>query len=112
MSKEGQPFGQLKQRASLLDSQTVTLLPLSQLETCLADIDPDHLTPLIQSSHDLIVPQKGAGQVNQLPLVIRERDVRYQARRAVLYRRLLQSYPYNRPRQSGAKVKRASESFF
>ena len=32
-----------------------------------------------------------------LPLVIRERDVRYQFKRVVLYRRLLQGYPYTRP---------------
>ena len=32
-----------------------------------------------------------------LPLVIRERDVRYQFKRIVLYRRLLQGYPYTRP---------------
>ena len=32
-----------------------------------------------------------------LPLVIRERDVRYQFKRTVLYRRLLQGYPYTRP---------------
>ena len=32
-----------------------------------------------------------------LPLVIRERDVKYQFKRIVLYRRLLQGYPYTRP---------------
>ena len=32
-----------------------------------------------------------------LPLVIRERDVRYQFKRIVLYRRLLEAYPYTRP---------------
>jgi len=32
-----------------------------------------------------------------LPLVIRENDVRYQFKRAVLFRRLLQGYPYHRP---------------
>merc|ERR1719290_864221 len=37
VTKEGQSFGQLKQRAALYD-QTVILLPLSQLENCLSDI--------------------------------------------------------------------------
>jgi TBC domain-containing protein kinase-like protein len=36
-------------------------------------------------------------QVANLPLVIKERDVRYQFSRIVLYRKLLQGYPFKRP---------------
>lgn len=38
-----------------------------------------------------------AEETASLPLVIKERDVRYQFKRTVLYRRLLQGYPYTRP---------------
>ena len=36
-------------------------------------------------------------KVANLPLVIKERDVRYQFSRIVLYRKLLQGYPFKRP---------------
>ena len=39
----------------------------------------------------------GGGGTDQLPVLIRERDVVYQYCRVTLYRRLLQGYPYARP---------------
>ena len=36
-------------------------------------------------------------QVANLPLQIKERDVKYQFSRIVLYRKLLQGYPFKRP---------------
>ena len=36
-------------------------------------------------------------QVANLPLVIKERDVKYQFSRIVLYRKLLHGYPFKRP---------------
>jgi len=98
VSKEGQAFGQLKQRASLLDN-TVILLPISQLESCLSDIPAEHMFPLIESFSEMSPPSddQSGDQMAKLPLVIRERDVRYQTRRCILYRRLLQSYPFKRP---------------
>ena len=39
-----------------------------------------------------------ADETAALPLVIKEGDVKYQFKRIVLYRRLLQCYPFQRPR--------------
>jgi len=52
-----------------------------------------HSTKLLQDEF----VQLNFFQVANLPLVIKERDVRYQFSRIVLYRKLLQGYPFKRP---------------
>jgi hypothetical protein len=74
-----------RQRAALYDP-TIISLPIDQLVHCLAGVAKSELMPCLADS--------GTVAANTLPLVIRERDVRYQCRRAVLYRRLLQGYPF------------------
>ena len=84
---EGQAIGQPKQRGSLYDSTIITL-PLSQLQTCVENMATDILIPLLESKEDHDKEMKG------LPLVIRERDVKYQCSRVIIYRKLLQGYPF------------------
>ena len=93
---EGQPFGQPKQRAALLDP-TVIVLPIGQLQNCLNQMPPGQLLPSIISDEPR-PPGDAPDQMTSLPLVIRERDVKYQCRRASLYRRLLYAYPFKRSR--------------
>ena len=81
-----QEFGVPRQRAALYDPTIITL-PIEQLVQCLAGVPQSQLLPCLADGAK-------AGDANTLPLVIRERDVRYQCRRAVLYRRLLQGYPF------------------
>ena len=88
---EGQAVGQPKQRGSLYDSTIVTL-PLSQLQTCIDNIELDILTPLLET------PEPHYEEMKTLPLVIRERDVKYQASRVILYRKLLQGFPFRERR--------------
>ena len=84
---EGQAIGQPKQRGSLYDSTIITL-PLSQLQACVDNMDTDILIPLLETKEEHDKEMKG------LPLVIRERDVKYQCSRVIIYRKLLQGYPF------------------
>ena len=84
---EGQAIGQPKQRGSLYDSTIVTL-PLSQLQACVDNMDTDILIPLLETKGEHDKEMKG------LPLVIRERDVKYQCSRVIIYRKLLQGHPF------------------
>ena len=88
---EGQTIGQPKQRGSLYDTTTITL-PMSQLQTCVDNIDLDILTPLLETHEEHYKEMK------TLPLVIRERDVKYQCARVILYRKLLQGFPFREKR--------------
>ena len=78
-------FGVPRQRAALYDS-TVILLPMEQLTHCLSSLSRSELLPTLK--------ELKTAEVNKLPLIIREKDVRFQCRRTVVYRRLLQSYPF------------------
>jgi len=82
---EGQEFGVPRQRGALLD-HTIINLPLDQLIHCLNTLPTKYLLPTIQDIDD--------GEINTLPLVIKEKDVRLQCRRVIAYRTLLQGYPY------------------
>ena len=88
---EGQTIGQPKQRGSLYDTTTITL-PMSQLQTCVDNIDLDILTPLLETHEEHYKEMK------TLPLVIREKDVKYQCARVILYRKLLQGFPFREKR--------------
>ena len=91
---EGQTVGQPRQRGALFDP-AVSSLSRGQLESCLAGSDPPCLLPLLEPPQAGPAPQPHPAQ---LPLVIRERDVRYQSARVALYRRLLQSFPHRAQR--------------
>ena len=117
---EGHAQGQTKERSSLYD-QSIVCLNLSQLTSCLDSLSFDELYPTCEEilskdanfkdnfmSHEGRVDEisnktsfkqieNAIEETMSLPLVIRERDVRYQFIRIVLYRRLLQGYPYTRP---------------
>jgi len=88
-TSEGQTFGQPKQRHTLYD-RTIVTLPINQLETSLDLVGRDQLVPLIDTEE----PPDKEGRA--LPLVIREKDIRYQSGRVVLYRRLLQAFPHRK----------------
>ena len=82
-ASEGQTFGQPMQRHTLYT-------PITQLEACLYLVSRDHLNPLIDTEESLDKESRS------LPLVIRERDVKYQSSRVVRYRRLLQAFPHRK----------------
>jgi TBC domain-containing protein kinase-like protein len=116
---EGHVQGQIKERSSLYDPSIISL-NLSQLASCLDSLSSDDLYPTCeeQLSNAFQIKSDVASKISgikegsnmfskliesvveetaSLPLVIKERDVRYQFKRTVLYRRLLQGYPYTRP---------------
>ena len=74
-------------RGSLYDTTIITL-SLAQLQTSIDNIDLDILTPLLECN------ENHYREMKTLPLVIRERDVKYQCSRVILYRKLLQGYPF------------------
>lgn len=84
---EGQEFGAPRQRAALYD-KTIITLPLQQLINCLSSLSRSDLLPTLSELRN--------AEPNKLPLIIREKDVRFQCRRTVAYRRLLQGYPFRK----------------
>lgn len=95
---EGEEFGHEKDKAYLLDDSVLTL-PLEPLRHRLRDIDPEIYYPLIEyemngySSSSCLSTLK---ETAKLPLVIKEKDVEYQLYRIILFKRLLEAYPYKR----------------
>ena len=100
---EGHVEGLSKERSSLHDPQVV-VLPLDQLRQSLSEMTPDDCYPFMLNGHDggEAASRKDtdiqSDDTANLPLVIKEGDVKYQFKRIVLYQRLLQSYPYQRAR--------------
>ena len=92
---EGHAVGQVKERCTLYDPK-VMVLPMSQLKSCLKDLNPEDFFPLLMGSHKNGNSVSDFDDSSSLPLVIKERDVKYQFKRIVLYRRLLQAYPFTR----------------
>lgn len=86
---EGHPLGVVKERCSLYDPINM-VLPMSQLLNCLADLTAEDAYPLINGS------KSSGDEMATMPLAIKERDVKYQFKRTVLFRRLLQGYPFTR----------------
>lgn len=87
---EGHPLGVVKERCALYDP-IVMILPTSQLLSCVAGFTGDMAYPLLTA--------EGGEQPDDMvtmPLVIKEHDVKYQYKRIIMFRRLLQSYPYTR----------------
>lgn len=96
---EGHLEGQKKERSTLYDP---VVIPLSkkQLETCVKEIPVEDCYPLIltEDSEEMTREVVVSDETANLPLVIKEGDVRYQFKRIILYRRLLQCYPFHRPK--------------
>jgi hypothetical protein len=88
-----QEFGVPRQRAALYDSTIITL-PIEQLVHCLGGVAKEQLLPCLGGGQKILRADGELVSGQKLPLVIRERDVRYQCGRAILYRRLLQAYPF------------------
>ncbi|TRY63905.1 hypothetical protein TCAL_10890 [Tigriopus californicus] len=100
---EGHIEGERKERSTLYDPLVIPL-SLNQLKTCLTDVSKEDCYPLLMNN--IATSKPGIEEVAQidvmdgtasLPILIKESDVRYQFKRIILYRRLLQSYPYLRP---------------
>lgn len=76
------------------------ILKIDQVSSCLKDITPEHTYPLLiekMNGNGNGIEKNGEDDdMANLPLVIKERDVKYQFKRIVLYRRLLQAYPFTR----------------
>ncbi|KAG8179024.1 hypothetical protein JTE90_011971 [Oedothorax gibbosus] len=98
VSGEGEEFGHEKDRAYLLDD-SVLVLPLEPLRHRLRDVDYDVYYPLIEYSLNGLSTSTFFTTVQEtakLPLVIKEKDVEYQLHRIVLFKRLIECYPYKR----------------
>lgn len=96
---EGEEFGHEKDRAFLLDDSVLTL-PLEPLRHRLRDVDPEIYYPLIEYELNGFSSLFRLGTIKEtakLPLIIKEKDVEYQLYRIILFRRLLEAYPYKRP---------------
>ena len=97
IQSQHQTFGQVKDKSSLYDASFVTL-DLSTLVRCLESLTVEEINPVSANGRPSIDQESLADpDTAALPLLIRERDVKYQFSRIVLYRKLLQSYPYMRP---------------
>lgn len=97
--EEGEEFGHKKDRAFLLDDTVITL-PLEPLRHRLRDVDEGIYYPLIQYIQNGLTATTSLSDLQEtatLPLVIKEKDIEYQLHRIILYRRLLEAYPYKRP---------------
>lgn len=95
---EGEEFGHEKDQAFLLDD-SVSILPLEPLKHRLRDVDYDIYYPLIEYSLNGVSPSSfftTLKDTSKLPLIIKEKDVEYQLHRIVLFKRLLEAYPYKR----------------
>lgn len=100
---EGHVEGEQKERSTLYDP-TVIPLNLNQLKTCLTDVPKEDCYPLLMNNVETFKPGQEenskmdvADGTSTLPILIKESDVRYQFKRIILYRKLLQSYPYLQP---------------
>ncbi|XKL62878.1 hypothetical protein PGB90_002711 [Kerria lacca] len=95
---EGMSFGHIKDPACMLDLKVVPL-SLDALTARLKHINFNIYYPLIETKLHLINDLENSDkELENLPLIIRERDTEYQLHRIVLYKRLLQGYPYTRRR--------------
>ena len=92
---EGHPVGLQKERCALYNP-VVVALSTAQLLSSLSDLNPEDAHPLIMSEMTSNDAQKDNEEMALMPLAIKERDVKYQFRRIVMFRRLLQGYPFTR----------------
>lgn len=101
VTADGDQYGSAKDPSRRYD-RTVVVLPLDQLRERLAIVDACDYYPLIEEFHDALATSSSSGtlqspETSRLPLIIKERDVEYQMRRLLLFRRLLAGSPYTRP---------------
>lgn len=88
----GESYGTPASQGSMLDKHIV-ILNLAKLTQRLANIKKQAFYPLIHSQKFVVNYGK---EMENLPLIIRERDTEYQFYRVVLFTRLLKGYPYTR----------------
>ncbi|CAG0894600.1 unnamed protein product [Darwinula stevensoni] len=98
--EEGKLYGESRDQRRLYSS-TVVILPLEQLRSHLSHVDPKAYHPLIEYRSQLTSkmgdsPPSSFEEMQKLPLAIREADAEYQLHRLILFRQLLQGYPYKR----------------
>ncbi|XP_030379120.1 TBC domain-containing protein kinase-like protein [Scaptodrosophila lebanonensis] len=86
----GSSAGPKRSQSYLMDDRIVPL-KLNTLVQRLRRLPASVYFPLIHSPR---FPYEFAGEMQQLPLVIRERDIEYQFHRVRLFARLLQGYPH------------------
>eukprot|EP00095_Tigriopus_kingsejongensis_P010865 snap_masked-scaffold864_size87066-processed-gene-0.0 protein:Tk10865 transcript:snap_masked-scaffold864_size87066-processed-gene-0.0-mRNA-1 annotation:"hypothetical protein CAPTEDRAFT_220004" len=99
VTHEGHVVGQKRERSSLYDPQVIPL-NLVQLRECLSQVPLEDLYPLLLENEGVdweLGQMEGSDPTASLPIVIKESDVRYQFKRIIQYRRLLQGYPHLRP---------------
>ena len=98
---EGHQQGKVMEKCALYDPMDI-LLPMYQLTNCLSDLSmtiEDAYPLLMNSNQGQNSPSKSGedeDDMASLPLIIKERDVKYQYKRVAMFRRLLQGYPYTR----------------
>ncbi|XP_040578650.1 TBC domain-containing protein kinase-like protein [Lepeophtheirus salmonis] len=90
---EGHMEGAPKERCSLFD-HTFIVLSLKQLSLCLSELCPEEFHVLLMDIESRKATTTDCLNTQNLPLIIKEKDVRYQFSRIILFRRLLQGYPY------------------
>nr|XP_015916807.2 TBC domain-containing protein kinase-like protein isoform X1 [Parasteatoda tepidariorum] len=98
ISGEGEEFGHEKDQAFLLDD-SILILPLEPLKHRLRDVDNDIYYPLTEYSLNGITLASCLStlkETSKLPIIIKEKDVEYQLHRIVLFKKLLEGYPYKR----------------
>jgi TBC domain-containing protein kinase-like protein len=88
----GQTVGETKTQSGLFDDRVV-FLSFNNLTERLAALPKRAYYPLL---HAPKLTVNYGGQMQKLPLVIRERDTEYQFYRVVLFERLLKAYPSTR----------------
>ena len=88
---EGHQQGKIMEKCALFDPIDM-ILPMNQLTNCLSLTIEDAYPLLTVEEHN----KDGGDDMASLPLIIKEKDVKYQYKRIVKFRRLLQGYPYTR----------------
>lgn len=92
---EGMTFGNVKDESLMLDLRVVQL-PLDALVSRLKRLPVDSYYPLLETQSSIIKCREVMEDARRLPLIIRELDTEYQFHRIVLFKRLLQCYPYKK----------------
>lgn len=90
----GHILGQPKSQSFMYDNRHV-ILNLANLKDRLANIEDKAYYPLILTQK---FNSNYANDMDSLPIVIRERDIEYQFQRVLLFKRLLNGYPFTRDR--------------
>lgn len=88
----GKVVGPQRNQSFMLDNRVVSL-SLHNLTERLANVKPQAFFPLIHSPKFAV---NYCADMEELPLIIRERHTEYQFYRVILFSRLLQGYPYTR----------------